>query len=125
MENFDKNRYIEECEAKLAEKFRQIDNIACFNQAKVCDAFAENRIAVRHFAGTTGYGYGDEGRDCLGKVFASAFGAEEGIVSPHILSGTHALTVALFGLLRPGDTLFAFHEELDLCESCCANRNSP
>ena len=106
MDISDKFRYIEECELRLADKFKAVDDVACFNQAKVCEAFAENRIAARHFAGTTGYGYGDEGRDCLGKVFARAFGAEDGIVSPHILSGTHALTVALFGLLRPGDTLF-------------------
>ena len=105
-ENFDKEKYIQECEDKLADKFREIDRIALFNQSKVCEAFAQNRIAARHFAGTTGYGYGDEGRDCLGKVFAQAFGAEDGIVSPHILSGTHALTAALFGLLRPGDILF-------------------
>lgn len=105
-ESFDKVKYIEECEERLAEKFAEIDQIAFFNQSKVCNAFAENRIAARHFAGTSGYGYGDEGRDCLGSVFARAFGAEAGIVSPHILSGTHALTVALFGLLRPGDTLF-------------------
>lgn len=105
-EIFDKTKYVKECEQKLADKFKAIDEISFYNQAKVCEAFAENRIAARHFSGTTGYGYGDEGRDCLGKVYARAFGAEDGIVSPHILSGTHALTVALFGLLRPGDTLF-------------------
>ncbi len=106
MVNFDKLKYIEACENKLASKFKVIDEVAFFNQRKVCEAFAENKIAVRHFSGSTGYGYGDEGRDCLGKVFARAFGAEDGIVSPHLLSGTHALTVALFGILRPGDTLF-------------------
>ena len=66
-------------------------------------AFSENGLALRHFNGSSGYGYGDEGRDMLGKVYAKAFGAEAGIVSPAILSGTHALTVALFGLLRPND----------------------
>ncbi len=97
--------YIKKCENAIADKFRWIDEVAAFNQAKVCKAFEECRIAARHFAGTSGYGYGDEGRDTLGKVYAKAFGTEDGIVSPHILSGTHALTVALFGLLRPGDTL--------------------
>ena len=105
-ENFDKDEYIKKCEAKLAPLFEKIDDVALYNQSKVCEAFKNNRIAARHFSGTTGYGYGDEGRDALGAVFAEAFGAEAGIVSPHILSGTHALTVALFGLLRPGDTLF-------------------
>ncbi len=103
---FDKVKYIKDCEGRLKDKFDEIDDVALFNQAKVCEAFAEKRIAARHFCGTSGYGYGDEGRDCLGEVFARAFGAEAGIVSPHILSGTHALTVALFGILRPGDTLF-------------------
>lgn len=100
------NKFIENCEKKLAEKFRLAEDIAYFNQSKVLDAFNEYNIALRHFNGTTGYGYDDEGRDTLGKLYAKAFGAEAGIVSPHLLSGTHALTVALFGLLRPNDTLF-------------------
>lgn len=100
------NKFIENCEKKLAEKFRLAEDIAYFNQSKVLDAFNEYNIALRHFNGTTGYGYDDEGRDTLGKLYAKAFGAEDGIVSPHLLSGTHALTVALFGLLRPNDTLF-------------------
>lgn len=100
------NKFIENCEKKLAEKFRLAEDIAYFNQSKVLDAFKEYNVALRHFNGTTGYGYDDEGRDTLGKLYAKAFGAEAGIVSPHLLSGTHALTVALFGLLRPNDTLF-------------------
>lgn len=97
--------FIEKCEKKLESKFKLIEEIAYFNQVKVLDAFKSNQVAVRHFNGTTGYGYGDEGRDCLGKVYAESFGAESGIASPHFMSGTHALTVALFGLLRPSDTL--------------------
>ncbi|MDE7082661.1 MAG: methionine gamma-lyase family protein [Clostridia bacterium] len=99
-------KLIEECEKKLQDKFKSIDDIAYYNQVKVLNAFNEYKIATRHFNGTTGYGYDDEGRDCLGKLYAKAFGAESGIVSPHLVSGTHALTVALFGLLRPHDTLF-------------------
>lgn len=98
--------FIEQCENKLKDKFKTVDNIAYFNQVKVLNAFKENRVALRHFNGTTGYGYDDEGRDCLGKLYADVFGAESGIVSPHLLSGTHALSVALFGLLRPNDTLY-------------------
>lgn len=97
--------FIEKCESKLLEKFKRIDEVAYFNQVKVLNAFNKYKIATRHFNGTTGYGYDDEGRDCLGKLYASVFGAESGIVSPHMLSGTHALTVALFGLLRPGDLM--------------------
>lgn len=92
---------------QLAEPlFKKLDgDIALFNQKKVLDAYREFRVAVRHFTPTTGYGYGDEGRDTLGQIFARVFGAESAIVSPNLLSGTHTLTVALFGLLRPGDLL--------------------
>ena len=92
---------------KLAEPlFKVIDNdISLYNQKKVLDAFREHRVAYRHFAGTSGYGYDDVGRDTLCNLFATIFGAESAIVSPNIVSGTHALTIALFGLLRPGDTL--------------------
>lgn len=69
------------------------------------NAFREEEVALRHFNPSTGYGYGDEGREKLGKVYARAFGAEEAIVSPALLSGTHALTVALFGILRPRDNI--------------------
>lgn len=98
--------FIKNCEKKLENKFKAVDEISYYNQKKVLNAFRENCVALRHFNGTTGYGYDDEGRDCLGKIYAQVFGTESGIVSPHLLSGTHALTVALFGLLRPNDTLF-------------------
>ena len=98
---------IQQCERDLAPQFRALEQTAYHNQSKVLDAFAKLRIATRHFAPTCGYGYGDEGRDTLGALFAEVFGAEAGIVSPNILSGTHALTVGLFGLLRTGDTLFS------------------
>lgn len=101
----DNKLFIEQCEEKLKDKYKAVDENAYFNQVKVLKAFEECRVALRHFNGTTGYGYDDEGRDTLGKLYALTFGAEAGIVSPHLLSGTHALTVALFGLLRPNDTL--------------------
>lgn len=97
--------YIKECEEKLKDKFELIDEIAYFNQTKVMRAFQKNSVAIRHFSGTSGYGYGDEGRDCLGQLYADVFNADAGIVSPHLLSGTHSLSVALFGLLKGGDTL--------------------
>ena len=99
-------KFIENCEKKLEERFKLAEEISYFNQSKVLEAFKEYNVALRHFNGTTGYGYDDEGRDTLGELYARAFGAEGGIASPHLLSGTHALTVALFGLLRPNDTLF-------------------
>lgn len=92
-------------EQALAPLFCEIDKIALYNQEKVLSAFREERVALYHFAPSSGYGYGDEGRDTLGHVYARVFGAERAIVSPALLSGTHALTVALFGLLRPGNSV--------------------
>lgn len=92
-------------ERRLASQFARIDDIALYNQEKVLSAFKEERIALRHFNPSTGYGYGDEGREVLGKMYARAFGAERAIVSPALLSGTHALTVVLFGVLRPRDRI--------------------
>ena len=68
-------------EKKLSDVFGQIDETALYNQEKVLNAFKNNRVALRHFAGTTGYGYDDIGRDTLGKVFADAFSAESALVS--------------------------------------------
>ncbi len=103
----DNTQFIAQCEEKLKDKFAYAEEIAYFNQKKVLDAFAKNRISVMHFNGTTGYGYGDEGRDTLGKVYADVFKAEGGIVSPHLLSGTHTISVALFGLLKRGDVVLS------------------
>lgn len=98
-------RLIEESELALQANFKKADEISEYNQEKVLKAFSKHGIALRHFNGSTGYGYGDEGRFLLGDVYADSFGAEAGIVSPAILSGTHALTVALFGVLRTGDAV--------------------
>ncbi len=102
-----KEQLILESEKALATEFARADEISEYNQEKVLKALQDNGLALRHFNSTTGYGYGDEGRDVLGKVYAKSLGAEDGIVSPSILSGTHALTVALFGVLRPGDSVLS------------------
>lgn len=96
---------IQKSEEELRSQFAIADEISEFNQEKVLKAFNKHSIALRHFNPSTGYGYGDEGRFVLGDVFADSLGAEAGIVSPAILSGTHALTVALFGVLRTGDSV--------------------
>ena len=96
---------IKQSEKELVSHFELADEISQFNQEKVLKAFNSHSLALRHFNATTGYGYGDDGRFALGEVFAEAFGAEAGIVSPALLSGTHALTVALFGVLRTGDAV--------------------
>ena len=94
---------INEQEKKLAKSFEYLDEIALFNQEKVLKAFQKNRVALRHFSGSSGYGYGDEGKEVLCNVFADIFGAEEAICSPQIVSGTHALSLSLYGILRPND----------------------
>ncbi|MBO7345026.1 MAG: methionine gamma-lyase family protein [Clostridia bacterium] len=93
------------CEKTLKEKFEYFEDVALFNQEKVLNAFQENRLALRHFTGTSGYGYGDEGRDTLNKVIADVFKAEQAICSPTIVSGTHALSLCLYGVLRPGNSV--------------------
>ena len=96
---------VEAAELFCGETFRRIDEIALQNTARVLDAFQKHEVAVRHFAPTTGYGYGDTGRDTLEAIFADLFGTEAAIVRPQIASGTHALSMCLFGLLLPGDEL--------------------
>ena len=92
---------IRRAEEGLRSQFSAIDAVALHNQEKVLNAFREEQIALRHFHPSTGYGYDDAGREALGRVYARTFGAERALVSPALLSGTHALTVALFGVLRP------------------------
>ena len=94
---------INKCEENLSEKFKALEDIALFNQEKVLEAFKNNHLALRHFSGTTGYGYGDDGRDTLNTVVANIFKAESAICTPSIVSGTHALSLCLYGVLRPGD----------------------
>ena len=98
----DKNLILN-CENKLKDKFEYFEDVALFNQEKVLNAFQKNRLALRHFSGTTGYGYGDDGRDTLNNVIADIFKAEAAICSPNIVSGTHALSLCLYGVLMPGD----------------------
>ena len=87
--------------------FQEIDQITEYNQRKMLKAFSEAGVSESHFVGSTGYGYGDRGRDVLDRVFSLAFGAEDALVRHNFVSGTHALTVALFGVLRPGDTMLS------------------
>lgn len=86
-------------------QFENIDRITQYNQQKVLKAFIDNNVSESHFIQSTGYGYSDRGRETLDSVFASIFEAEDALVRHNFVSGTHALTVALFGVLRPGDTM--------------------
>ncbi|MDO4294844.1 MAG: methionine gamma-lyase family protein [bacterium] len=92
---------------KLKERFEAVDAVAEYNQLKVLKAMQDNRVSDIHFAGTSGYGYNDLGRDTLEAVYASVFHAEDALVRPQLISGTHALHVALSGNLRPGDELLS------------------
>ena len=98
---------IEQAESALLTCFMQTDKIAFKNQKKVIDAFQKHRISDSYFNQSTGYGYNDKGRDTLDLVWADVFESEAAFVRPHIVSGTHAITIGLFGLLRPGDTMLS------------------
>ena len=87
--------------------FRRIDEITEYNQQKVLSAYIRHQVSETHFVPTTGYGYGDRGRDALDEILADIMGAEDALIRHSIVSGTHAITIALFGILRPGDTLLA------------------
>lgn len=98
-------RLSHEAEAMAAEHYAAIDRIVEQNQVKVIRAFQKQRVSEYHFAGSTGYGYNDSGREALDRVYADVFGAEAAIVRPQLASGTHTIAAALFGVLRPGDEL--------------------
>ncbi len=103
----DSNKIINNAELALDKRFKEIDEISLYNQEKVLMGFKNNKIALRHFSGTNGYGYDDTGRDTLCKLYADVFDAESAIVSPLIANGTHAISTALFGLLRPNDLMLS------------------
>lgn len=93
---------------KKAEKqFDAIEEVTEYNQQKVISAFIRHGVSESHFTGTTGYGYGDRGRDTLDKIWADVFGAEDALVRHNFTCGTHTLATALFGVLRPGDKMLA------------------
>jgi cystathionine beta-lyase family protein involved in aluminum resistance len=100
---------VEHVEKKIEPIFKQIEKNCYINSQKVLKAFQENHISEMHFNGTTGYGYGDIGRDTIEKVFANILDAEDSLVRTQIISGTHALTVCLFGLLRPKDIVLSIN----------------
>ena len=94
-------------EEKLKERFAVIDENAEYNQLKVIHAMQKNRVCAEHFSGSTGYGYNDDGRDTLEKVYADTFHTEDALVRPQITCGTHAIALALFSNLRPNDELLS------------------
>ena len=101
------SRFVDQAEAECADAFARLDVIERANTRKVLAAFQRHRISARHFAPTTGYGYDDIGRDTLSEMFAELMGCEAALVRPQIASGTHALALCLYGILRPGDVMLA------------------
>lgn len=92
---------------KASDQFKKIDEITEYNQLKVLSAFINNGVSESHFVSTTGYGYGDRGRETLDKIWAEVFGAEDALVRHNFTCGTHTLATALFGVLRPGDKMLS------------------
>ena len=98
---------IKESEMELKDKFEEIDDLAFRTSEKVLNAFRNNNVSQAHFNSTTGYGYDDLGRDTIEKMYAEIFGCEDALVRSQFISGSHALTVALFAFLRPGDLMLS------------------
>ena len=99
--------FSKECEEELKQEFDKIDALCSYNSEKVLKAFQKYRVSETHFNSTTGYGYGDIGREVIENIFSDVLGAEDSLVRSQFISGSHALTVALFSLLRPNDTLLS------------------
>lgn len=130
MENLKINTNIKklctQAEAKCSNEFAKIDKICDANSLKVLKAFNDNHVSEIHFSATTGYGYNDIGRDTIERVFANVLGCEDALVRSQFISGTHALTVALFAFLRPGDTLLSITgKPYDTLDEVIGIRNNP
>ena len=125
------NKLIEfskEVEEEIKEQIEKVNEDCLYNSMKVLKAFQNNKVSDVHFGSTTGYGYGDIGRDTIERIFAEILGAEDALVRSQFISGTHALTVALFAFLRPGDTLLSItgkpYDTLDEIIGIVENKSS-
>ena len=115
-----------EAEEALKERFAEIDRISFANTQKVMDAFREHRVSEAMFNPTSGYGYDDRGRDTLDQIWADVMGAEAAFVRHNIVNGTQALTIGLFGLLRPGDIMFSVAgKPYDTLDEVIGNTGTP
>ena len=107
--NFSKDtiNLVKESEEELKDIFKNIDEICDYNSLKVLNTFKKNKLSETHFNSTTGYGYNDIGREIIEKIYADIFKSEDALVRSQFISGSHALSVVLFALLRPNDTLLS------------------
>lgn len=113
-------------EKENGDLFKDLDEISFINSKKVLKAFKDNNVNESDFAGTNGYGYDDAGRDKIEAVFAEVLGGEDALVRPQLISGTHALTVCFFGLLRPGDMLLSINgKPYDTLDEVIGIRENP
>ncbi len=118
-------KLINDCEKNVENEFNNVDKICEINTFKILDAFKKSKVSEIHFNSTTGYGYNDIGRDVIEEVYSSVFKSESALVRNQFISGSHALTVAFFGILRPGDTFLCIsgtpydtlHEVIGLTEN--------
>ena len=107
----DARKFVFDIEKRLKKEFEDVDNLMFSSSEKVLDAMHKEKISESHFASTTGYGYNDIGRDAIERVFAHVLGAEKCVVRNQFISGSHALNVTFFALLRPGDTMLSISGE--------------
>ena len=118
--------YIFNCDKELTKVFKRYENISFYNSMKVLNAFHNNNVSESTLNGTTGYGYNDYGRDTVEAVYADIFKCEDALVRTQLISGTHALTVTLFALLRPGDTLLSISgKPYDTLDKVIGLENNP
>ena len=104
------NKYVDlcnECEVELNDRFKEIDDLCFLNSKKVLMAFHEYNVSSSDFNVSSGYGFGDYGRDKIEKIFAYIFDSEDALVRSQIISGTHAISTGLFGILRPFDVMLS------------------
>ena len=117
---------ISDVDNDIKDELKKIDEICTFNSLKVLKAFQKNKISDTHFSSTTGYGYNDVGRDTIEQVYADIFESEDALVRSQFISGSHALTVALFAYLRPGDTMLSITgKPYDTLEEVIGIRDNP
>lgn len=105
------NKYLDDIEEELSPIFKKYENICEINSNKVLQAFKNNKVSSSFFEGTTGYGYGDIGRDVIEKIYSEIFKSEDALVRNQFISGTHALQSTLFGILRPNDLLLSINDD--------------
>ena len=117
---------VRKCELELKDEFDKVDRLCEYNSLKVLNAFNKYKVSETDLNGTTGYGYDDAGRDKIESIFSYVLGGEDSLVRSQIISGTHAISTALFGILRPNDTLVSISgKPYDTLEEVIGIKDNP